>query len=278
MAADGHWSERDAAVSDLRYRHLAREGAGPPLLLVHGIGPGTTGRANFDPLLAVLPLETPVHLIDLIGFGGSERKPEQPGFDVPLWLDQIGQVLDRIGQPAILVGNSVGGALALKTAARRRDLHAVLAIGAPAAAMAPTPELEAFWRAPRDQDELARAMQPMTAAQLPPAPQLVMERWKAFSDAAYAAWFSETLSRPQDCLSAVALSPDEAARITAPVRILQGRLDRACPAQPMVDFVFEHLPQADLTLLGGSGHNLIAERTADVLAAINLLKTRNSNR
>lgn len=274
ISAPGRWTELASSVGGLRFRHAARDGEGLPLLCIHGVGPGTTGQANFNPLLAVLPQGVPVHLIDLIGFGASARKPAQPGFDVPLWLDQIEAALDRIGGPALLVGNSVGGALALKTAARRDDLHAVLAIGPAAAVGAATAELKAFWRAPQDRDALAAAMAPMTGARTPPSPQLVAERWAAFADPDYARWFDETLAEPTACLSAAALTADEAAKVRTPVRILHGMLDRACPAGPLAEFVIQRLPQADLTLLGGCGHNVIAERTADVLAAITQLTTR----
>ena len=276
ITAPGRWTELASSVGGLRFRHAAREGVGPSLLCIHGVGPGTTGQANFNPLLAVLPESVPVHLIDLIGFGASARKPAQPGFDVALWLDQIEAALDRIGGPAILVGNSVGGALALKTAARRDDLQGVLALGAAAAGGGATAELKAFWRAPRDRDALAAAMAPMTGARSAPSPQLVAERWAAFSDPDYARWFDETLADPGACLSAAALTADEAAKIRTPSRILHGMLDRACPPGPLAELVIQRLPRADLTLLGGCGHNVIAERTADVVAAITQLTTRKS--
>ena len=276
MSAPGRWSELSSSVAGLSFRHTARPGAGVPLLCIHGVGPGTTGQANFNPLLARLPESVPIHLIDLIGFGGSARKPAQPGFDVALWLDQIDAALDQIGGPAILVGNSVGGALALKAAARRDDLQAVLALGA-AAAGAATAELKAFWRAPRDRDALAAAMAPMNGARSPPSPQLVAERWAAFADPDYARWFDETLADPEACLSAAALTADEAAKIGAPLRILHGMLDRACPPAPLAELVIRRLPRADLTLLGGCGHNVIAERTAEVVAAINQLTNGKPN-
>ena len=274
MTATREWTRLEASVRGLRVMHRMREGDGAPVLLVHGVGPGTDGEANFAPLIKALAADVPVHVIDLAGFGGSARKPYQPGFDVPLWLEQVDQALDRIGRPAVLVGNSVGGALALKTAARRRELRGVLAIGAPAAPMVPTPELTAFWRAPRDQAALALAMRPMTAAQLAPTPQAVTARWRPFIDPAYAAWFDESLARPADCLAAAALTKAEAAAIDAPTRLIHGLQDRACPAAPLAAFVFEHLPMADLTLLGACGHNVIAERTADVLAAVDLLRRK----
>lgn len=275
--AHGCWRHIDAQSGGLRFRHLARQGSGAPLLLVHGIGPGTTGQANFAPLLAALPSHVPVHMIDLFGFGGSQRKPAQPGFDVALWLEQITTALEQIGRPALLVGNSVGGALALKAAARGSDLVGVLAIGSPAASCGATAELRAFWRAPADIDQLARALIPMTGDQRQPAQPLVSERFAAFVDPDYAHWFNESLSDPDACLASVALSETEAAQIRAPVRILHGTLDRACPPAPVVDLVMSQRLGADLTLLNGCGHNVLAERTDVVVEAINQLCVGISN-
>ena len=242
--------------------------------MVHGVGPGTTAEANFAPLIEALAPDTPAHLIDLAGFGGSVAAAAQPGFDAPLWLEQIDQALDRIGRPAILVGNSVGGALALKTAARRRDLIGTLVIGAPVAATTATPQLRAFWRAPTDLDALVEAMRPMSAAQAPPPEPVARARWRIFADPAYGAWFNAALAQPDDCLASVALTPSEAGRIETPTVLLHGQQDRACPPAGLATFVTSHMPYADLHLLGDCGHTLINERTADVLAAISLLRRK----
>ncbi len=274
MTVDAAWSTLEASLHGRSVLHRMRDGEGPPLLLVHGIGPGTTGAANFAPLIWAVASTCPIHLIDLAGFGGSRGTLEQPGFDPPLWLAQIEQALDRIGRPTLLVGNSVGGALALKVASRRPELLGVIGVGAAAAAAPATPELRAFWRAPTTPEHLAEAMRPMTSAQASPARSVVMSRWKAFEDPAYAVWFDEALADAETCLAAVAVSPQDAARIAVPVHLLHGRDDRACPIEPLIAFVLRDLPQADLTVLGACGHNVIFERTADVLWAINQLRTR----
>ncbi|HWJ36756.1 MAG TPA: alpha/beta hydrolase [Steroidobacteraceae bacterium] len=275
MRMTAAWDRIIYSVQNIRVHHRVRPGDGVPLLLIHGIGPGTDCEANFGSLLSAMPADWPVHMIDLIGFGGSDRKPSQPGFDVPLWLDQIGQALDRINRPALLIGNSVGGALALKTAARGLALHGVVAIGAPAAAMELTDALRAFWSPPTSAEGLAAAMRPMTAAQLLPDQSLVAARWARFNGD-YARWYGETLSRPQACLDAVALSSQEAARITVPLRLLHGQLDRACPPGPLARLVLEHLSRADLTLLGDCGHNVISERASIVLDVIEKFREKGS--
>ena len=63
------------------------------MVLVHGVGPGTTGLANFAPIIESLAARFEVHLIDLIGFGRSARKTARPYFDLSLWLNQIRAVL-----------------------------------------------------------------------------------------------------------------------------------------------------------------------------------------
>jgi pimeloyl-ACP methyl ester carboxylesterase len=268
------WSRLEAFLGGAPVLHRVRNGSGVPLLLVHGIGPGTTGEVNFGRLIELMPHDWPLHLIDLAGFGESFAAAARPGFDPPRWLDQIDQALDRIRTPTLLVGNSVGGALALKTAARRRDLHGVVAIGAPAAHMETTEALAAFWRTPRDREALVAAMRPMTAARERPSPELVEPRWRAFADEAYAGWYGEALADPQSNLLKMVLSPEEARRISAPLTLIHGLQDRACPPAPLARLVMEHLPQADLELLGKCGHNVLAERTRDVIATLAQIRNK----
>jgi pimeloyl-ACP methyl ester carboxylesterase len=161
-------------------------GDGHPVLLVHGIGPGTTGLANFAPLLDSLVERWEVHLIDLIGFGRSGRKSVPPFFDTALWLKQVTHVIKQFGdRPAAVIGNSVGGSLALKAAVRLPSLRVAIAIGAPAERYPIPPVLQAFWSVPRSAEDLALALAPMTAAQARAAPALVAARFAAFDDLTY---------------------------------------------------------------------------------------------
>ncbi len=257
----------DDAVNGIRFAHRSA-GRGRPIVLVHGVGPGTTGEANFLPLLERLTQYREVHLIDLIGFGASERKANPAYFDVDLWVRQIETVIERVRDPADVIGNSVGGALALKVAGRSAKVRRVMAIGAPAERYTITPELARFWKTPESLADLAAAMTPMTGAQSPPAAAVVEARFRAFSNHGYGEYFSEMIKGGQGQLDAAALNNAEAALIHKPVVLVHGRLDRACPPEKTVVPLLRRLPSADLFLFGGCGHNVIWERTKEILELI----------
>ncbi len=81
----------------------------PPLLLIHGFGASTDHwRKN----IAELQRNFSVWAIDLLGFGRS-AKPNIT-YSGDLWRDQLNDFIQEvIGQPVILVGNSLGGYAAL---------------------------------------------------------------------------------------------------------------------------------------------------------------------
>jgi pimeloyl-ACP methyl ester carboxylesterase len=247
-------------------------GAGRPLVLAHGIGPGTVGAANFEPLLAALAATHEVHLLDLIGFGESGRKASAPFFDAGLWVEQIEAVMRRLDAPAVIVGNSVGGALAFRAAARMADtgrVAGVVAIGSPLCAPTITPELRRFWSSPADADALALAMQPMTAAARPPAPERVAARYAEFArDPGYAAYFSAMVADAAAALDSLALDDALIGAIRCPMLIVHGTADRACPFEGAPLSFIRRRPDADLVVFGACGHNVTWERTPDLLSAL----------
>ena len=94
------------------------------VLLIHGFG-ANTGHWRFNqPALAAL---APTYAIDLLGFGRSDQprarlnnEPHTPdcvhyGFD--LWGQQVADFCcDVVDRPVLLVGNSIGGVVALRAA------------------------------------------------------------------------------------------------------------------------------------------------------------------
>lgn len=95
---------------------VAAAGEGPPVLLLHGGGPGASGVSNYSRNIAELAKEYRVIVPDLPGYGRSSK-----GVDLadPFGhlADAIRSLLDRLGlDKAHLVGNSYGGACALRLA------------------------------------------------------------------------------------------------------------------------------------------------------------------
>lgn len=109
----------------LRYNEA---GAGHPVILLHGTGPGATGWSNFSQNVAGLARHFRVIMLDFPGWGGSdvfdctgESRNTANAEAVVLLMDELG--IDK----AALVGNSMGGAAVIEFMARypERLSHAV---------------------------------------------------------------------------------------------------------------------------------------------------------
>ena len=92
--------------------------AGPPLLLIHGI----SGRwQDWDSVSEAFAQDWKVYAVDLRGHGKSSWTPD--GYHWRLYAqDQVEFIEHVIGEPAYVVGHSLGGATALGLNALRSDL------------------------------------------------------------------------------------------------------------------------------------------------------------
>jgi pimeloyl-ACP methyl ester carboxylesterase len=98
--------------------HLAytRKGSGEPLVLIHGIG---HRRQAWNPVFDRLAQTYDVIAVDLAGFGESEPYPAGTAYN----MDNACEILEQnfeewgISKPHV-VGNSLGGAIALELGAR----------------------------------------------------------------------------------------------------------------------------------------------------------------
>lgn len=89
---------------------------GPAVVLIHGFG---ASWRHWRKNIPVLAQNFRVYAIDLIGFGGS-AKP-QPGVEIDYtletWAEQLAEFCSQVvGEPAFLVGNSIGCIVALQAA------------------------------------------------------------------------------------------------------------------------------------------------------------------
>jgi pimeloyl-ACP methyl ester carboxylesterase len=93
-----------------------RRGAGPPLVLLHGIGHRWQA---WEPVLDLLAKERDVIAVDLPGFGASPPLPPGTPYVIDTVLEVMTEAFERFGldKPHI-AGNSLGGLFALEAADR----------------------------------------------------------------------------------------------------------------------------------------------------------------
>jgi pimeloyl-ACP methyl ester carboxylesterase len=98
--------------------NAVRTGSGPPMLLLHGIGHRWQA---WTPLLDDLSRDFEVVAVDLPGFGKSPPLPAP--VSLAAGVDRLADVMDALGwDRAHLVGNSLGGWMALELGLRGRAL------------------------------------------------------------------------------------------------------------------------------------------------------------
>ena len=95
---------------------VAEAGAGAPVVLLHGGGPGASGVSNYSRNIEALAENFRVIVPDMPGYGRSAKGVDRSD-PFGYLADHIRGMLDELGiQRAHLVGNSYGGACALRLA------------------------------------------------------------------------------------------------------------------------------------------------------------------
>lgn len=248
--------------------HYWTGGQGFPLLMLHGVGPGTSILGNYQPVLQPLSQHCQIVAPDLIGFGKSARKQAAPFFDMELWVEQGLAMLDLLPPgPCGIAGHSLGGALALKIASRSRRVTKVLTSSSIGAPYTLPLALDEFWSVPTDEAALNRAMQRMVCDPAAVTKEMVADRWALFQSPGYAEYFGTMFAGTrQRYIDAAILTDHEITKLTARTVMLHGRDDQPCPADMTSIALAKRLPRSDLHLFGACGHNLPRERTADYVA------------
>ncbi len=106
-------------------------GAGPDVLLIHGLG---GAKSSFFDAAAALSRRYRVHALDLPGFGASS-KPTTAPYTARYFAETVRATMDALGIGcAHVAGNSMGGRVAIELGLRHPDRVASLALLCPAVA------------------------------------------------------------------------------------------------------------------------------------------------
>jgi len=96
--------------------HTVSNGDGPPIVFVHGMG---TSAATWEGCTSLLADRFTTIAVDLLGHGRSPLPDDPDEYTRDRTLADLDDVLADLDQPAVLVGHSLGGYLALAHAATR---------------------------------------------------------------------------------------------------------------------------------------------------------------
>lgn len=249
---------------------VRRDGTGPPLVLVHGIG---STKGCWEPVLPMLSGYEAIRL-DVPGFGDSPPPPPNVPPSPGALAELIAAELERQGvDRAPLVGNSLGGEIVLELA--RRGLASAVVAFSPSG-------LSTFW----EREFIVRSLTAGHAASRTLVARAdALNRSAAFRTLAFAQvharpWRKTPRQAAEDmrntarpfylrCLKAVETRSAVAwlDQVRVPVLIAFGIQDRVLGAHQAPRFVRE-LPDASLRRLPGAGHIPMSDRPELVASTI----------
>lgn len=128
MSPEGIYAE----VGDGLRMHANVVGQGPPVLFLHGSGPGASGWSNFAAnAQALAEAGYQAILADSLGYGRSS-KPEDVDYTLEFMSEAAVRLMDHLGHEQFtVVGNSQGGAQAIRIALHHPQRVSRLVLMAP---------------------------------------------------------------------------------------------------------------------------------------------------
>lgn len=242
--------------------HVLEAGAGPAVVFIHGSGPGANAYSNFSlNYTTIAAAGYRVVLPDLIGFGYSS-KPVGIDYTLDLFVSTCSELLDALDiHECVLVGNSLGGAVALKLAMDQPRLVRKLVLMAPGG----IESREDYFKMPGiqkmvsgfvgdgfDRTGLRRLLELLTFDPKFVTDELVEQRLNILQ------------TQPKDVLGRMKI-PDlssQLGHVRCPVLGFWGIEDQFCPASGY-EKVLRSVPHSRFVMYSRCGHWAMIERSED---------------
>lgn len=251
-------------------------GEGPPVVFLHGSGPGVTGWANFGDNLPALPGIRAI-VVDQVGFGASGRPETYDRNYLQISADAVLGLLDSLGLEQVgMVGNSMGGDVAVRLTLDQPSRISALLLNGPGGTGAPV-------LGPQPSEGIARLMEfnadptrerivawlkTMVFDQRRLTEELIESRFAAATAPgavknlvdAYATFYNPAMTGDIPLWA-------EVHRIKQPVLLCWGRDDRVAPVEGAL-LPARRMPKCDLRIYSRCGHWVQVERKAAFEAAV----------
>jgi 2-hydroxy-6-oxonona-2,4-dienedioate hydrolase len=283
LPAGVEFKELETATGVLRY-YVAGEADAPPLVLLHGSGPGVTGWRNFGDNLPTLAQRFRTYVLEFPGFGVSDPIKMHPlAAALPAtvaFLDGLG--LDRVD----VIGNSMGGVVGTRLAiAQPERVDRLVTVGGMGANIfSPGPgeglvRLMDFVEEP-SRERLVQWLHSMVFDRTLITDEMIEARWeqatepdtlasarRMYSRAAFEAMDKHAASSPEPPYWA------ELRKVRAEVLMTWGRDDRVSPID-MALLPMRMIPHVELHTLPNCGHWAMIEQKAAWEATVLAFLTR----
>ena len=244
-------------------------GDGPPLLLLHGSGPGVTGWRNFRGNLPVLAEHFRCLVLEFPGFGVSDPTSEHP---MRAANGAVIRFLDGLGLPLVdVIGNSMGGIVAAQVAIahpeRVRRLVTIGGLGRNLFSPGPGEGIRLLMEFTEEptRERLIQWLESMVFSPALITLELIEERWalatepgalesarRMYGKAAFAAAMKATDAPPYWAMLH---------KLTARTLLTWGRDDRVSPLD-MAILPMRTIPDAELHVFPNCGHWVMIEQQA----------------
>jgi pimeloyl-ACP methyl ester carboxylesterase len=264
---DGTLREITTEQGILRYHEA---GDGPPLLLLHGSGPGFTGWRNFRGNLGVFAEHFRCLIVEFPGFGVSD---DFGGHPMVTAQGAIAPFLDALGVSKVdIIGNSMGGGVGINFATHHIDrvgkLVTIGGIGTNIFSPGPSEGirlLQDFTEEPNRQ-RLIDWLRSMVFDEALVTDELIEERWALATDpptleSARRMYGKAAFAKMMAMMKAADVPMPWATmhKVTCPTLLTWGRDDRVSPLD-MSLIPMRSIPNAELHVFPNCGHWVMIEQ------------------
>jgi pimeloyl-ACP methyl ester carboxylesterase len=237
------------------YIEAGKAGA-PPLILIHGSGPGVTAFANWQGVIPTLAETFHIYAPDMVGFGYTDCPAEIEHFTLDLWVDHIAGFMNALGiAKAHFIGNSFGGALTLALAARQAErVDRFVLMGAAGLDFPITQGLLDVWGYTPSPANMRKLMETFAHNAGLVTDAIVQSRFEASIRPNAQENFARLFPEPRQAkLSALATPENDLRQIRHPVLIVHGREDVIVPVA-LASHFSSLLQNSEMHIFGGCGH------------------------
>jgi 4,5:9,10-diseco-3-hydroxy-5,9,17-trioxoandrosta-1(10),2-diene-4-oate hydrolase len=250
------------AIGDGLQIHFHEQGTGEAVLFLHGSGPGASGWSNFRrnyPVFAEAGFRALVP--DTLGYGYSS-KPDNIDYELDFLVGAVERFLKALNVSSCsVVGNSHGGAMAIRLARRRPDLVKKLVLMAPGG----LEERETYMKMEgiRTMVKVFLAPEGITRDGMRRVFGLQLFDPAVLTEEILDERCAIAPLQPKRVLTSmhVPLLVPELPELRAPVFAFWGMNDKFCPMSGAVT-IANHCKGARVLLLNGCGHWVMVEHTA----------------